>query len=370
MSEIQRYLCRSCGYRFSNSNHSEPSEHHQKLHTLILKTKADKSILCRVSAAQTKGAKNLVEVETRTQEKAAGATIADIATIKGKFVNFQWELKKEGLKEGSIATYQHYLDQLLKSGADLLDPESVKETIAKYQWSENTKALVIASYTRFLKFNKGTWEPPKCESIRKLPFIPLESELDALISGASRKLAAFLQLLKETGMRCGEALRLKWTDIDYKNGAVTLNQPEKYGQPRMFKISATLISMLNLLPKQNDFLFGGRNTKGYGRTFQHYRKKIAFKLQNPRLSQISFHTFRHWKATMEYHKTKDILHVMQMLGHRDIKTTLIYTQLIQFESDEYHSAVAKTIEEARGLIETGFEYVCDIEDVKLFRKRK
>ena len=73
---------------------------------------------------------------------------------------------------------------------------------------------------------------------------------------------------------------------------------------------------------------------------------------------------------MEYHKTEDILHVMELLGHRDIKTTLIYTQLVNFESDEYHSAVAKTIEEARKLIEAGFEYVCDVDGVKLFRKRR
>ena len=73
---------------------------------------------------------------------------------------------------------------------------------------------------------------------------------------------------------------------------------------------------------------------------------------------------------MEYHKTKDILHVMELLGHRDIKTTLIYTQLVNFESDEYHSAVAKTIEEARKLIEASFEYVCDVDGVKLFRKRR
>ena len=31
---------------------------------------------------------------------------------------------------------------------------------------------------------------------------------------------------------------------------------------------------------------------------------------------------------------------------------------------------AKTLEEAKQLIESGFEYVCDMEDCKLFRKRK
>ena len=49
--------------------------------------------------------------------------------------------------------------------------------------------------------------------------------------------------------------------------------------------------------------------------------------------------------------------------------TLIYTQLINFEGDEYHSATAKTVEEARQLIEAGFEYVCEMENCELFRKR-
>ncbi|MCD6445808.1 site-specific integrase, partial [Candidatus Bathyarchaeota archaeon] len=110
--------------------------------------------------------------------------------------------------------------------------------------------------------------------------------------------------------------------------------------------------------------------KGLETHFTQIRKRLAHKLQNPRLLRISFHTFRHWKATMEYHKTKDILHVMQLLGHRRIETTLIYTQLVNFEKDEYYSAAAHNIEEAKQLIESGFEYVCDMEGVKLFRKRK
>jgi len=87
--------------------------------------------------------------------------------------------------------------------------------------------------------------------------------------------------------------------------------------------------------------------------------------------KITFHTLRHWKATMEYHRTKDILYVTRLLGHRNIRNTLLYTQLIkQDEDEEYISKVAKTVEEARMLVEAGFEYICDIEGVKLFRKRK
>ncbi len=49
---------------------------------------------------------------------------------------------------------------------------------------------------------------------------------------------------------------------------------------------------------------------------------------------------------------------------------LIYTQLVDFEGDEFHSATAKSVKEAQRLIEEGFEFVCDYVDIKLFRKRK
>ncbi len=106
------------------------------------------------------------------------------------------------------------------------------------------------------------------------------------------------------------------------------------------------------------------------RTYESSRKRIADLTKNPRILRISFHTFRHWKATMEYNRTKDILHVMNFLGHRSITNTLRYTQLIKTEGDEFISKVAKTVEEARSLVEAGFEYVTEMDGYKIFRKRK
>jgi hypothetical protein len=59
-----------------------------------------------------------------------------------------------------------------------------------------------------------------------------------------------------------------------------------------------------------------------------------------------------------------------LLEHKRLQNTEIYTHLIDFESEEYNSATARTIDEARQLIETGFEHVCDMDSIKLFRKRK
>jgi hypothetical protein len=74
---------------------------------------------------------------------------------------------------------------------------------------------------------------------------------------------------------------------------------------------------------------------------------------------------------MTYHKTRDILFTKQQMGHRKIETTLIYTQLLQFDKDDnYTCKIAQNIEQATDLIESGFEYVTEIDGVKLFRKRK
>ncbi len=247
----------------------------------------------------------------------------------------------------------------------------MKDVIARQEdWSDNTKCLAVAAYTLFASVNSVAWKPPAYKPKRKLPFIPLESEIDALIASCGKKTATLLQCLKETAARIGEVTALRWIDVDLEHNTVTINAPEKEGNPRIFKISNKLAAMLNALPKQDERVFGNRSPNNAAVNFRRQRKRAARKLQNPRLNYIHFHTLRHWKATIEYHKTKDILHVMRMLGHKNIKNTLVYTHMIQFESDEYHSAVAKTVKEAEELIEAGFEYVCTHEGAMLFRKRK
>jgi hypothetical protein len=125
--------------------------------------------------------------------------------------------------------------------------------------------------------------------------------------------------------------------------------------------------MINELPKTSNTVFA-TNTDALRKSFQKQRKLIAYKLKNPRQQQICFHTFRHWKATMEYHKTRDILHVMQMLGHRNINNTLVCTRLIDFKDDEYIARIIHSEQEVCQLIESGFEYVCDFQGNKIFRK--
>jgi len=74
---------------------------------------------------------------------------------------------------------------------------------------------------------------------------------------------------------------------------------------------------------------------------------------------------------VEYRRTKDTLHVMQVLEHRRIQNTLKYTQPVHFEAlDNYVCKVAKIDQEIGALIELSFEYVCENQVLKFFRKPK
>lgn len=340
----QRFVCRNCGFRFSDKSYKEKLlNSNRQLCALLEAKKLD-------SATETKtvaGEKNEAEKEYRLY------------------------LMKQAYSEATVKTRVKLLKLLEKKGANLLNPENVKQVIAEQTcWSSGHKQVVVQAYSSFTKMMHIQWEPPCYIHIKSLPFIPSEKEIDALISGMSKKIATSLQLLKETGIRIGEAWNLKWTDIDQERNTIRC-KAEKHGNPREFKISPKLLCMLNMLPKINEYIFAKTNLNGHRWSYDKQRKNLAIKLQNPRLNEIKFHTFRHWFATKEYAKTSNLLHVQERLGHRNINSTMVYTHLIRTEADNYHSAVAKTTEEAQRLIEEGFSFVCTTpENIMLFRKPK
>lgn len=275
-------------------------------------------------------------------------------------------------KQGYRASTVHYCIQALKSvarRANLLDPESAKTYLASAKISEARKAKLAEDLARFYGWKRILFEKPNHRRIGRLPFIPLEVEVDQLIAGVGKKTATFLQLLKETGMRPGEAWNLRWTDIDTERLTVSV-LPEKNSNPRRLKVSVRLVAMLNGLSQSYEYVF--RNPKieprkamvVFQKAVSKQRKTLAQKLKNERISAINFRTLRHFKATMEYHRTRDILHVMQLLGHKNIRNTLVYTHLVDFHSDDYICKVAKTASEARTLVEEGFDYVTDAEGLE------
>ena len=161
-------------------------------------------------------------------------------------------------------------------------------------------------------------------------------------------------------------------DIDFQKRTIRI-KPEKGSLPHILPLSTKAIEMLNNLPRKSEKIFP--LVEIMETTFRYQRNKLAKKLCNPRLQQITFKTFRHWKGTMEYHKTKDPIHVKQILGHKDLKSTQVYIHIENAiygasNNDEFHVKVAKTQEEIIELIGDGWEYVFTYEGLAYFRKRK
>ena len=217
--DVQRFVCRSCGFRFSE-NRNRAFEH--RFHRQVGVTPSPRRMI------------NLTTVEP-LKEGLAGAT----KDTKGKIIEFSWWLKKEGYAESTIRIRSRILKRLVRLGADLYDPENVKDVIAsRSSWCISTKASVVDTYDSFLKMLGIEWNLPRYREERPLPFIPTESEIDSLIAGCGSKTAAFLQLLKETGMRVGEACNLEWTDVDTERRLIHLRKAEKGSNPRIFKVSS------------------------------------------------------------------------------------------------------------------------------------
>ncbi|MEM3602778.1 MAG: tyrosine-type recombinase/integrase [Candidatus Bathyarchaeia archaeon] len=424
---VQRYICRSCSFRFSESTAQSTEKLYipKQRRLKMLKSGPDltetsvcdpypplkevfndftlsigENVSTHVSSAVTTIGKNLnalrshrcnaeycasdelaknsakagsalKEMLEQGEKRAAGATekLSD-AEVKGKIVEYLWYLKKQGYATSTVETYVRIIKILHKNGANLYDPESVKKVVALQNWSKGRKWNVVKAYSLFLKMRGLTWDKPRYKPVEKLPFIPTEREIDDLTAACSKQISTFLQLLKETGARLGEAFNLKWTDIDLISRTIRIT-PEKGSEPRIFCISEKLATMIGCLPKTSDRIWIYKSARNIEREFRRERKRIAHKLGNPRILQIHFHTLRHWKATIEYAKTKDILYVQKLLGHKSLKTTLRYTQLVNYpHAEEYVCKVAKTVDEAKELVEAGFEYVTDMEGVKLFKKLK
>jgi len=127
--------------------------------------------------------------------------------MKAKILSFGLWMQKEGYRyarvRGAVKTLKSIARQV-----DPLEPDSVKEFLAKAQFSESRKERIVDELARFYRWKGIEFKLLKYRRVLRLPFIPLESEVEQLISGMGPKTATFLQLLRETGMRPGEAWAL------------------------------------------------------------------------------------------------------------------------------------------------------------------
>jgi integrase len=288
---------------------------------------------------------------------------------ESKIVNTLIKLKGSGLAESTLRRVSYELSRMAKR-CDLDNVDDVKNYIADMKGANSYKDVFVKTYRYYVKLNNLVWDRPKFKSERKLPRIPAKEELLSVVSASSNKYSVIFKILMETGVMPVELANVDRRDVDLERGILSV-QGLKGHTSRSFKLKSDTLACLKL------YLYRVKDEKPFpdskwmGKIWRRLRKRVAERLCNPSVRTIRLYDLRHFYATTLYHRTKDILLVKQQLGHKKIETTLIYTQLVQFsEEDEFHSATAKTVDEAAKLIEQGFDYICDVDGVKLFRKRK
>mgnify|MGYP000622021446 CR=1 FL=1 len=129
------------------------------------------------------------------------------------------------------------------------------------------------------------WCKPKYFVPKKLPRIPLESEIDIIIANASKKLGLALSISKDTGLRPIEVMKLKLRDIDLQNGLI-YPETAKHGCARVLKIKNRTLNLLKQYISSrkiglNDKLFGSWTSETYGKRFRYVRNKVAKKTWRP-----------------------------------------------------------------------------------------
>jgi integrase len=282
-------------------------------------------------------------------------------------------MKKKGLADVTIRGRTYLLKKLLKLGANLEKPDTVETILATSNFTQAYKRSIINAYKAYTIYQNIQWIKPKTTYTVKEPFLPTDEEVMSLISGCGKTTSILTHLLYETGFRIGEATALKWTDVNFQQNTITMNKPEKGGNARTLEVSTELIARLKTLRKRPDGLIFNPNKKTLGITFSRQRKRISQELQNPRLLEIHFHTFRHLKATNEYYKSKgDLNHVAYILGHKSFNSTQRYAHYRAFRKDEYTTRTIHTQKDFEELLNAGFELITDygFNKPKVLRKRK
>jgi len=282
-------------------------------------------------------------------------------------------MKKEAYEDSTIEYTAKRLRHLQRN-CTLADPEIIKTFVANKECSNAYKECLIEAYAIYMRSIGQTWKQPFYKRYDKLPKIPTEEKIDMLISNASTRMALFQSMSKDLGTRPIELTWLKVSDINLQNGVTNITGA-KHTVGRVGKLRPNTIEMLKqyILKKHlnaNDRLFQCQS-KNISEQYRKFRNRLAEKLQDPTFKTIRLYDFRHFRASIEYHKTRDLLYVKTLLGHKDLRTTLRYTQLLDLPNDEYTCKATANNKEATNLIENGFEYVATTPDnLMLFRKRK
>ena len=266
--------------------------------------------------------------------------------------------------ENTIKSYNSDLKELclFYKNKDItkLEKKDILKFIEKNN-DKNDKTLAhfitsFRSFYKYLEIEKITNENPISNIVqpkitKTLPKVLSVSDIDKILdikldTKQDFRNKAMLELMYSTGIRISELINIKIHDLNINN--CTLKVMGKGSKERIIPIGDYAINYINLyldnyrsqfIKKNTDYLF--LNNRGTLMTRQSFFK-IVKKIAREKNIKVDFspHTLRHSFATHMLENGADLRTIQELLGHSDVSTTQIYTNVsnkfIEENYNEYH----------------------------------
>ena len=207
----------------------------------------------------------------------------------------------------------------------------------------------IMHFMDFLEYNKildpaesayyKTLVPKVREPPPKPRQLPDVQQLWKIVMSMEKEYRHVGQFLFYTGCRASEALGLKYNDVDWNSGQVTLygkGRTEK--KPRAAKIPIPFAQEIYIYLKDlgvlgGEYAFLPDSSAKLNSRVDMFNQKFARACNDILGRPIGSHEFRRVVGSVLLGKTKDLQMVQRVLGHADVKTTQKYTQYTSIDDD-------------------------------------
>ena len=232
------------------------------------------------------------------------------------------------LRKYSNQTIKKYNDITYKF---LSSKSTPKKFISNY--SEKSRATIRGVYFALHFFYKNVLNQEfneKIPLVKKkiiLPNVLNKKEiLDMIDQTKNIQHKIILMFLYYSGFRLNELLNLKWENLDIERKIIQL-KIAKGDHQRVVFLHDRLIEVLNVfgIKREGIIFLSNRNKKYSEESIQQIVKQAAKKAKINK--RVTPHTLRHTFATHLLEAGADIRYIQQLLGHKNLQTTQIYTHV-------------------------------------------
>lgn len=242
----------------------------------------------------------------------------------------------------SSRTISSYIKNLvfLDRHIDLNDANSVVGFIRSHDVSDLRKMTLCNAYSAYCRVFDIQIPQQKLRGgvgkvYKKLPEVPSEHVIDKIIDVAN-PFYALIEFLKCTGCRTIELTNLHVDDL--KGNVLTIRTAKSGGmKSRHVRLPDRLVERVKRMVNGRNvgYLFEdkGRQLTEHRlrKAIIRYREEVVEKYGLNEAKKVHLHTFRHFYATKVYNETKDLVLVKTLLGHSSVRTTEVYTHIMQFD---------------------------------------